>query len=170
MARRSVRLPWVVANVLLAVVIGACGGVFATWRMMHFIENAARDLETARTVAWEGEQAVGAYLNAERTIDAKRYALGHYVNVLESHASDPDPWLAIDGDMALAYGRLSRVLDAAGEKDKASRACVKSIAAFQRLGHAFTCDDVLKRIESFDRDLGAAQRQSDRQPDEAHAG
>ena len=110
------------------------------------------------------------YLNGERSIDAKRYALAHFVDVLESHAIGPGQYAGINGDTALAYGRLSRVLDAAGEKDKASRACAKSIAAFQRLGHAFTCDDVLKRIESFDRDVGAAQRQSDRQPDEAHAG
>ncbi len=168
--RRCVRMRWVVASVLAAIAAGACGGAFATWRMMRFLENAAHDLQVARTLAWEGGEAVGVYLNGSRSTDAKRYALAHYVAVLESYASDEGVFANVNGDLALAYGRLSRVLDAAGEKDKAKRACEKSITAFQKSGHEFTCDDVLKRIESFDRGVAAAEGRPDQAPDQGHSG
>jgi hypothetical protein len=99
-----------------------------------------------------------------------RVALAHYIAVLEWYASEPGPFTAVNGDLALAYGRLSRVLDAAGEKDKAKRACEKSITAFQKIGHEFTCDDVVKRIESFDRGVAAAEGRPDQAPDQGHSG
>jgi hypothetical protein len=154
----GVKARWVVLAGAVGLFAGGGGSILVSSWAMKSTQSLAFQLSAAREVAWEGEEAVRTYLDASRSVDTKRYALVHYIAVLESYVTLDEQVPGVKADLGLTYGRLGRVLDAAQEPEKARQAYAKARAVFSDIGRPFESDvKLIERIDTLDEAVRAAR-------------